>query len=98
MCARQVASHLHPCSVGLTDLSLKTNTMSILQLAFPDWIAIINMLLVMSPYSLLSLLILFTKLIPSITHADGIDSTDATLPSICRTRNNLFIFLRVDSA
>ena len=49
MCARQVASHLHSCSVGLIDLSLKTNTMSILQLAFHDWIAIINMLLVMSP-------------------------------------------------
>ena len=26
MCARQVASHLHSCSVGLVDLSLKTNT------------------------------------------------------------------------
>ena len=57
------------------------------------------MLLAMPLNVLLSLLILFNKLIPSIMHADGygICSADATLPSVCRARVNLFVFLRVPS-
>ena len=71
--------------------------MSFLLLAFPDCIAIRNMLLAMSPNVLLSPCILFTKLIPSIMHADGngIDSAGATLFSICPSIINLFVFLRV---
>ena len=62
--------------------------MSILLLAFPDWIAIMNMLLAISPNVLSSPFILFTKHIPSVMHADGneIDSAGATLLSICRAR------------
>ena len=58
-----------------------------------------NMLSAMSPNVLLSPLILFTKLIPSIMHADGngIDSAGATLLSICHARVDLFVFLRVPS-
>ena len=43
--------------------------------------------------------ILFTKLIPSIMHADGneIDSAGATLLSICLAIVDLCIFLRVQS-
>ena len=73
--------------------------MSILLLAFPDWIAIMNMLSAMSPNVLLSPLVLFTKLIPSIMHADGngIDLAGAMLLSICHTRVDFFAFLRVPS-
>ena len=58
--------------------------MSILLLAFPDWIATTDMLSAMSQNVLLSPLILFTKLIPSVMHADdnGIRSADDTLPSV----------------
>ena len=54
--------------------------MSFLLLAFPDCIAIRAMLSAMSPNVLLSPRILFTKLIPSVMHADGngIDSAGAT--------------------
>ena len=43
--------------------------------------------------------ILFTKLIPSLMHADGngIDSAGATLLSICLSIVDLFVFLRVQS-
>ena len=43
--------------------------------------------------------ILFTKLIPSIKHADGngIDSAIATLLSICLAIVDYFVFLRVQS-
>ena len=53
--------------------------MSILLLAFPDCIAIMNILSAMSLNVLLLPDILFTKLIPSIMHADGneIDSAGA---------------------
>ena len=73
--------------------------MSFLLLAFPDWIAIMNMLLAMSPNVLLSPLILFIKLIPLTMHADGnkIDMAGATLLSIFRARVDLFVFLRVPS-
>ena len=58
--------------------------MPILLLAFPDWMAIMNMLSAMSPNVILSPFILFTKLIPSVMHADGneIDLAGATLLSI----------------
>ena len=47
-----------------------------------------NMLSAMSPNVLLSPFVLFTKLIPSVMHADGneIDLAGATLLSICRVR------------
>ena len=59
--------------------------MSFLLLAFPNSMAIRNMLLAMSQSVLLLPHILFTKLMPSIMHADGnrIDSAGATLLSIC---------------
>ena len=60
-----------------------------------------NMLSAMYPNVLLSLLILFTKLISStcIMHADsnGIDSSGAALLSICLAKVDLFVFLRVPS-
>ena len=84
MCARQVVSHLPSYSVGLIDLSFKTNTMSILQLAFTDWMAFINMLLVMS--------------LECFIVAAYIIYQAHTICNSCYTRNNLFIFLRVDSA
>ena len=58
-----------------------------------------NMLSTMSQNVLLSPLILFTKVIASIMHADGkgIDSAGATLISICRAREDLFVFLRAPS-
>ena len=73
--------------------------MPFLLLAFPDCIAICKMLLAMSTNVLLSTRILFTKLIPSIMHADGIgiDSAGATLLSICLAIVDWFVFLRVQS-
>ena len=58
-----------------------------------------NMLSAISPNVLLSPLILFTKLIPSIMQADGngIDSAATALLSICRARVDLFVFVRVPS-
>ena len=68
--------------------------MSFLLLAFPDSIATMYMLSTMSPNVLLSLCILFTKLIPSIMHADGngIYSAGATLLSTCLAKVDLFVF------
>ena len=70
--------------------------MYILVLAFPDWSAT---LFAISPIVILSTLILLTKLIPSIRHADGngIDSGGATLVSMRRARVDLFIILIVPS-
>ena len=58
--------------------------MFILSLSVPDWIAYINMLSVISPNVLLSPLVLYTKLIPCIIHADsdGMLSADDNLPSV----------------
>ena len=73
--------------------------MFILPLSVPDWIAYINMLSAISPNVLLSPLVLFTKLIPSIMHADGdgMLSADDNLPLVCFASVDLFAFLRMPS-
>ena len=70
--------------------------MYILLLAFPDWSAT---LFAISPIVILSTLILLTKLIPSIMHAEsnGIDSGGATLLSMCSARVDVFVILIVPS-
>ena len=68
--------------------------MFILLLSVSDWIANKNMLSAISLNVLLSSLVLFTKFIPSIMHAngDGMLSADDNLPSVGLASVDFFFF------